>query len=287
MKIILGLLLIALISLGARSVQDIPQKTVSFGAPVSSTGAPDERTCAESGCHDTYAPNSPRGSMNITIDGAENGIEAGKTYTVTVRVTDNDSRRFGYQLVALHGDKTNAGTMVIVDPERTQIMTNELKLQDRQYATYTYAGTEQFTRGVGEWSVQWTAPLNVDNITLYAATVIANDDDTDHGDYVLTSSLPLAPKLLNCIVDSDAPTSWFMVKNTQEDVVSCAFTLDHPGEVSLAMVDLSGRIYPLGSKQLEAGFSVQDYPVTGIARGVYILRATSDFGSTSHTIILP
>jgi len=286
MKVILGLLFIALISLGAVSMQDIPEKIVSFGAPVSSTGAPDERNCAESGCHDTYTPNSPRGAMNITIDGAENGIEAGKTYTVTVRVTDKESRRFGYQLVALHGDKTNAGTMTITDTERTQLMTNELKLQDRQYATYTYAGTEQLTQGVGEWSVQWTAPLNVDNITLYAATVIANDDYTDHGDYVLTSSLPLAPKLLNCIIDTDAPDSWFIVQRAQADIISCAFTLDHPSDVLLEIVDLTGRVYPLGSKHVEAGTTVLDYPVAGNGRGLYILRATSDLGSTSHTIIL-
>jgi len=286
MKIILGLAVIALLSLGAMSVQDIPEKIVSFGAPVSSTGAPDERTCAESGCHDTYTPNSPRGAMNIAIDGAENGIEAGKTYTVTVRVSAKESRRFGYQLVALHEDNTNAGTMTIIDPERTQIMTNELKFQDRQYATYTYAGTEQYAEGVGTWSVRWTAPQSSKKVTLYAATVIANDDNTDHGDYVLTSSLPLTPKLLNCITESTTPPSWFMVKNTQADIVSCAFTLDHPGDVSLAIVDMAGRVYPLGSKHVEAGTTVLDYPVAGMGRGAYILRATSAFGSTSQTIIL-
>ncbi|MBI3233211.1 MAG: hypothetical protein HYZ42_04105 [Bacteroidetes bacterium] len=68
----------------------MPQKTLSFGAPVSSTGAPDERTCATSGCHDTYTPNIGHGSMSISVEGAENGFEAGKTYDVTVRVADKD-----------------------------------------------------------------------------------------------------------------------------------------------------------------------------------------------------
>lgn len=287
MKTILGIFAIALLSLGAISVQDLPEKVVSFGAPVSSTGAPDERTCAAAGCHDTYSPNIGRGTMNITINGAENGIEAGKTYTVKVRVADKDSRRFGFQLVALNNDdKSNAGSMTIIDAGRTQIMKNELQFQDREYATYTYSGTEQYSEGVGEWSVQWTAPKTTKDITLYAATVIANDDNTDRGDYVLTGSVPLVPKVISSVNEQRAVPSWFALPEVRGKNLTCAFTLEIPDEIALDVSDLTGRVYPLGIRHFEVGTSLSEYQLTGFPSGVYLIRATSAAGVFSHTIIL-
>ncbi len=287
MKTILGILAIALLSLGAISVQDIPEKVVSFGAPVSTTGAPDERTCAASGCHDTYALNSGRGSMNITVDGAENGIEAGKTYTVNVRVADKDSRRFGFQLVALNDDdKTNAGLLTITEPERTQIEKNELQFQDRKYATYTYEGTRQYTAGVGNWTVQWTAPTTMKNITLYAATVIANDDDTDSGDYVLTGSIPLSPKVSGGITEQQSALSWFATPEVKRNSLTCKFTLENPQDITIEVCDLTGKVFSLGKRHFESGTSTGEYQLPGYATGAYIVRATTATNVFSHTIIL-
>jgi len=287
MKTILGIVAIALLSLGAISVQDLPEKVVSFGAPVSSTGAPDERTCAASGCHDTYSPNNGRGMMNITINGAENGIEAGKTYTVNVRVADKDSRRFGFQVVALNDDdKSNAGTMTIIDAARTQIMKNELQFQDRQYATYTYQGTEQNAEGVGEWNVQWTAPKTAKKITLYAATVIANDDNTDRGDYVLTASVPLSPKLVSGVAEQPTLSPWFALTTVQGKNIGCRITLAQTEDITLEVSDLTGRVYPLGKKHCKAGTTQAEYQLTGFPSGAYIVRAASSEKVISHTIIL-
>ena len=287
MKTMLTIITIGLLSLGISSMSDLPQNTLSFGAPVSSTGAPDERTCATVGCHDTYAPNIGHGSMNITVEGAEGGFEPGKTYDVTVRVADKDSRRFGFQLVALNDDdKSNAGTITITDPTRTQIMTNDLQFQDRQYATYTKAGTDQFTDGVGYWKIKWTAPASAKNITLYSATVIANNDDTDFGDYVLTSSLPLSPKSSNSVTEHQAQPTWFAIPVIKGNNLICTYTLDKPDEISLELCDLSGKVLSLGKRNFGAGNSTSEYMLAGFPAGGYIVRASSNAGVFSYTIII-
>lgn len=288
MKTMILIVIIAVMSLGAASLQqDMPHKLLSFGAPVSSTGAPDERTCATSGCHDTYAPNIGRGSMNISIDGAENGFEAGKTYDITIQVADKDTKRFGYQLVALNDDdKTNAGELKIIDNDRTQIVTNDLKFKDRKYATYTLAGTEPFSDGLGYWKVKWTAPTSQKNITFYAATVIANNDDTDYGDYVLTSSLPLSPKSPSVVSEQLVQPAWISLQVIAGNSLNCRITLNKPDEISLELCDISGKVVPLGKRHYGAGSSVGEYKLSGFTAGAYFVRAYSSVGVFSHTVFI-
>ncbi len=287
MKTLLTIVTIGLLSLGISSMRDLPQNPLSFGAPVSSTGAPDERTCASAGCHDTYPLNPGQGLMSISIEGAENGFTPGRTYDITVRVADKDSKRFGFQLVALNNDdKSNAGVLSINDASRTQIITNELQFQDRQYATYTYLGTEQFSDGAGYWKVKWTAPASAKNVTLYSATVIANNDDTDYGDYVLTASLPLSPKPSDCIQEQQVQDTWFSAPVVAGNNLICTYTLDKPDEVTLELCDLSGKVVPLGKRHFGAGNSKSEYSLTGFPAGGYIVRASSSAGVFSHTIIL-
>lgn len=287
MKTMSTIVTISLLSLGISAMRDMPQQILSFAAPVSSTGAPGERTCASIGCHDTYPLNVGRGSMSISVEGAESGFEPGKTYDVTIRVADKDSRRFGYQLVALNDDdKSNAGKITITDPTRTQITTNDLKFQDRQYATYTNEGTEQFSEGVGYWKIKWTAPASTKNITLYSATVIANNDDTDFGDYVLTSSLSLSPKSPNVVVEHQAQPVWFVAPVIKDNNLICTYILDKPSEISVEISDLSGKVFSLGKRYFGSGNSTTEYILAGFPRGGYIVRATSSAGVSSHAIIL-
>jgi hypothetical protein len=161
----------------------------SSGAPASHTGAPGEKTCATSGCHDDNALNSGVAQLTIDVASGVTKYVAGHTYPIKVRISDVNSSRFGFQIVALDQTTNNAGTFTIVDPAHTQFMENQHELMDRKYITYTFSGTDAASNGTGEWIVNWTAPANTSgNITFYAAAVSANDDGTDKGDVVYTTS---------------------------------------------------------------------------------------------------
>ena len=167
-------------------------KRSSSGSPASSTGAPNETTCAKSGCHDDNSINSGNASLSLQIGDSITNYIPGKTYSLKVKISENAVSRFGFQLVALTNKNSNAGKFQLVDQVRTQIVSNNLELTDREYVTYTFAGTDG-TNGASEWMINWTAPSsNIGPVSFYLAGVSANDDMTDQDDHVYTIS-----KILN------------------------------------------------------------------------------------------
>ncbi len=168
----------------------------SSGAPPSHTGAPGEKTCATSGCHDDNPINKGTASLSIEIDKGIKKYVAGRTYPIKIKITDVDKQRFGFQILALNEKtKSNVGEFVIKDSIRTQTVKNAYELGDRNYVTYTFNGTDAVSKGVGEWIVNWTAPNDINEpVTFYVAAVSANDDMSDKGDKVYTRSLTLKNK---------------------------------------------------------------------------------------------
>jgi hypothetical protein len=164
----------------------------SSGAPASHTGAPGEQTCATAGCHDDNGINTGTAKLTLDAGGITNYVP-GKTYTIKVRIEDPDKVRFGFQILALSANSNeNIGKFKITDAVRTQFMPNFHALQDREYVTYTFAGTDAVSPGVGEWSVNWKAPETaMGPVVFYAAAVSANDNENDKGDFSYTQSLLL------------------------------------------------------------------------------------------------
>ena len=168
----------------------------SSGAPASHTGAPGEKTCAASGCHDDHALNSGTAVLNVTVLNADSAAEHNKLYTIEIGIEDKDVERFGFQVVALtENTLQNAGVFEITDTYRTQLLTNRYELKDRQYVTYTFNGTDAVRKGKGYWQVKWKAPEKIkENIVFYVAAVSGNDDMHDSGDYTYTARYQLKNK---------------------------------------------------------------------------------------------
>jgi hypothetical protein len=169
--------------------------TLSTGAPPGHTGAPGEQTCARSGCHDTYSVNSGIATTNILFNNGNNFYEPGKTYSVIVTISENNINRFGFELTALTTmNSQKSGKIILTDTNRTQINNGTNQFFGREYITYRYYGTTPVSQGLGKWSFEWKAPPNNEGkITLYLATVSANNDATDEGDYAYITSLEVEP----------------------------------------------------------------------------------------------
>lgn len=182
---------IAIATLPMFMIAFTPERS-SSGAPGSHTGAPGEQTCATSGCHDDNAVNSGTASVSIDLGGATNYLP-GHTYPVKIKIADANVVRFGFQIVALDNNNMNAGTFVITNSNSTQIIKNDHAFIDRDYVTYTFSGTDANGPGTAEWTVNWIAPSSGNSpVTFYAGLVSANDDMSDKGDHVYTTS-----KILN------------------------------------------------------------------------------------------
>lgn len=163
----------------------------SAGAPASHTGAPGESTCAESGCHDDNIANSGSTKLSLEFEETPEKLIPGKTYNLKVILSDEHTSRFGFQILALEGEtEKNAGSFSITDSARTQLVNNSRQLQDRNYVTYTFNGTDAIKKGYSEWKLRWTAPnTKIKSVDFYLAGVAANDDMSDKGDIVYTKKI--------------------------------------------------------------------------------------------------
>ena len=150
------------------------------------TGAPGELTCAMSGCH-SGAPNTGPGLLEIE---APTFYRPGQTYEVTVRhvTSDVSRRRWGFQLTALDGTNNRAGSL-----ENTSALTQVIEGGPdgtRQYIEHSFLGTFQGQSLPPSWTFNWIAPSsNIGPVTFYAAGNQANNNGTESGDQIYSTSI--------------------------------------------------------------------------------------------------
>lgn len=156
------------------------------GPPAGRTGAPGEQTCVQ--CH-TGTLNSGQGS--VAIEGVPAAYEPGQEYTLTVRVSHPDRRRWGFQITALDAENRPAGTIAAINRNLTRVANGTGNLQGRVYVEQTTMGTFNGQANSASWDVRWTAPAeDIGQITFYAAGNAANGNNASSGDNVYTTSTP-------------------------------------------------------------------------------------------------
>ena len=248
----------------------------SNGAPIASTGAPSESTCAKSTCHNTYAVNSGDGLLDLQIAGnAGNSYTPGATYRLTVSLNQSSINRFGFQLQALkNADNTQAGTLVITDSLRTQTLAGGNEFTGRNYATYKYAGTEPYTNGLGQWSFDWIAPeAGAGDVTFYYAGVAANNDGSDYGDLVYTKQLTLLGTTTG-VKSLTSDLSLQVFPNPVSNQLTVTYNTQHAGNTEVTLLDLkAGQLHLLGNTFSNAGLQTTVVDVANrFAAGIYVLQ---------------
>ena len=168
-------------------------RITSAGAPIGSTGAPDEATCGKVGCHTGKDNiNTGTGNLRLQMDGFSGTYIPGKVYKITTTIEQPHINRFGFAFTALNDTKQKAGMLQTIDDSRTQLMSGSNAFEGREYLTYKPLGTNPYKTNKGQWTFLWKAPeQNEGTITFYVAAVTANNDGTDKGDEVYTDSLVL------------------------------------------------------------------------------------------------
>ena len=159
------------------------------------TGAPGELTCNDAGCHNSFALNSGDGALSISTPAQ---YSAGETIHVAINLNDPGQSRWGFELTALDASDNPVGQFVITDATRTQSHTD--LGTGRTYIKHTLAGTDGGTSDAAPgWSVDWTAPdPTVGTITFYAAGNAANNNGTNLGDYIYTTSSDVTVSSSGC-----------------------------------------------------------------------------------------
>ena len=157
----------------------------STGALPENTGAPGDLTCGRAPCHNVQS-NAGDASIEIDVDNGGTEYMPGGSHTLVISISNAQSPRNGFQVVALDENDDNIGTWVLTAP-------NEMKIIDgiglpRKYVTHQSAGNMQ-----NSWTLDWEAPQeDAGNITFYASVLDANDNGNFMGDAVYTTSNTLS-----------------------------------------------------------------------------------------------
>ena len=141
------------------------------------TEAPGEGNCTQ--CHFGNSLNASGGTLVLGVPGT---YLPGEMYDIVVDLSRSGQSRWGFEMTALNGNGTRAGTFAKVDGN-TQVS----NANSKQYIKQTSAGSARGTRDSNSWTFKWTAPTNdVGPITFYAAGNAANGDFGTLGDYIYT-----------------------------------------------------------------------------------------------------
>ncbi len=146
----------------------------SSSPPDGRTGAPFDGRCTD--CHG--------GSTGISgethIDGLPSNIQPNTQYTITVRLrrTAGNPPRGGFQLVAVQGNNTQAGSW---SNGSGASFSNS---GGRVY--WKHAGAKNFSSDEITWSATWTSPPSAANntIKMYAAGLFGNNAGGNSGDFM-------------------------------------------------------------------------------------------------------
>ncbi len=218
-------------------------KIFSTGAPIASTSAPQEATCGKVGCHADNIINTGNGVITVQFNNNQLIYEPGKTYTITVSLSQENIERFGFECVSLFDvDSSNAGDFILTDANRTQILEGANQFATRKYITYKSAGTNPFSNGLGQWTFSWKAPLeSKSSVTFYIASIAANNDGTDNGDLVYTKSLTIIPKTETSIKNISDDNVIDISPNPIKDVFTISYQLKKSGITTISLFDIEGK----------------------------------------------
>jgi uncharacterized protein (TIGR03437 family) len=211
----------------------------SYGPPPRVTGAPGDNAKACTQCHTTFALNSGKGTVNLSLPGGPVYIP-GVKQRITVFLSDPAQQRWGFEMSArLNSDLANgqAGDFSPID-NLTQVICEDAGpkpcLSGVQFIQHTSAGTRNGTKPGVSFTFDWTPPAtNAGSVTLYLAANEANGDGNLTGDYIYTTSVQLdpvaakAPAVTGSIVSSAtfasgavAANSWVTIYGTDLGVTT-------------------------------------------------------------------
>ena len=169
----------------------------SFGPPEGKTGAPNESTCADAGCHAGNNLNDSNGSLMLAIPET---YEPNQVYEIVVslarawqgRLVAPEPNRWGFEMTALDENGARAGSF-----ETSDVATTQLKdANSKQYIMHTAEGTTADINDAHSWEFKWTAPnADVGPITFYAAGNAANGNFAPSGDYIYTEQAESTPPI--------------------------------------------------------------------------------------------
>lgn len=246
------------------------------------TGSPNESNCRS--CHGSFALNANGGSVTLTSEPAmtNNQYVAGTIYTMTVTVARTGSSVFGLGVEVLNASNTNAGTLAITNSTETQLKSSGTRTNVIHKLSGGLASNSK------AFSFKWTAPAS-GAATFYVATVAGNNNGSDNGDYVYTTSLALTAAPVTSIKTLDKESLKLAVyPNPVQNRLGINYELQEAAHVKAKLVSLQGAAVAtlLDEKQNAGAQKINVEIPVSVAAGTYLLHLSIDGKSVVQKIVV-
>jgi hypothetical protein len=262
-------------------------------APVGNTNAPNETSCARSGCHSSF---SLQQNMMDRISITANGVEVDANFTYTANTTYNmryeilqPKSRNGFSLTVLNASNQFVGTLAAPGAPNAQLSNGSGANSSRKYVGHTN------TSAVSVWDFTWTAPSDSQVISFYATSNLSNNNDNTNGDSILAIIRTFTMESSSDTIVDTTGTAIFSRNLIEELTIINNPTEKQNLQFSLEVVDVksfSFELYDLNGKQmikdervLHTGKQIISIPVE-VSNGLYILKVSSQGRSASYKVLL-
>jgi hypothetical protein len=242
------------------------------GGHPSSTGAPDEKTCAQTNCHSDASITKDSPFNKFTFSDINDTYKADGIYTASIEVNVANIQKFGFMVVAIDSaTKQNAGKWILTESTKTHIIIGEAPFTTRSYITHTAAGTTPISSGKGKWNFKWQAPnANKGTIIFYYTTNATNKNDASNGDQLFLSSHKIRYSA-NSVKIIEAPKVKPMLKLANNSVMVVS---DFETVKSIKLFNLEGKLL-YHNEKLNHGDCIDLEP---LSKTLMIYQLTTDKG---------
>lgn len=260
------------------------------GAHEGSTGAPNEKTCAQSGCH-ADATVSPGTLVNkLIFNGGDSVYTPGATYPVKIQIAKAGIKRFGFQVTVLKSsDNSYAGSLVVTDATRTQLQNGISPNTTRKYITHKSAGAAAVSTGLGEWTFNWKAPAtNIGAIKFYYATNATNMNNENTGDQVFLSTFEIKPKTATGVEDKTGEQFFNVYYSTVSKQLMISYDQVPSGKAKIELRNIEGQLIQ-SSELNNSATSAQNVEInlnSSISSGIYLVTYRVDNTMLSRKIYI-
>ena len=252
------------------------------GAPPGATGSlGDGSSCNSAYCHGYSSQNSGE-YVEILVALPLSPTDA---YRVTVTAANTGSFQYekaGFQACVEDASGNKIGQIAIVDPMLTQFAEGQ-----EEYVTHTELGTAPSSQSVNSshlWEFDWTPPAGFEGeeVTIYAASMLTNNNNENDGDVHVTDSYTFN---VGFALDETQAIDFSVYPNPVDDKIHISFGEVPDENIAIILYDLKGAEVVL----FEGKFNQKEYSMilpSALANGIYTLSVYSDNTHSSQKIFI-
>ena len=221
------------------------QMLKSSGSHESSTGAPGEKTCTQSGCHD-MCEIIKDDTTNALYVGDSSGYYTDNLAPIRLVVRKANTSKFGFQIVCLDSLNKNVGTWVLYNKDYVQTQNADFVIPaavGRKYITHTYKGNRSQIPGIMEWVFAWNPPTDGyrGKITFYVMSNCSNDDNTSGGDKFYSSKHSFTYKSVNSVEEIIVNSKMNTFYNPSQHEITCLIPKQVDGLIKVTVLNINGK----------------------------------------------